>query len=81
MPIFRHFGIAPGHPSLDGDRAFECIDDAGKFHQNAVAHELYDTTPAGDDLGLDQLLPMRLETRQRARLILAHKTAIADDVG
>ena len=47
----------------------------------AVAHEFDDAAPMCADQRLDDVLAKHLECGNRARLVLAHEAAVADDVG
>jgi hypothetical protein len=67
--------------AADLDRARDRIDRAGEFGQQAVAHELDDPAFVLGDLGLDQVLAMRAERRERAGLVVADQTAVTHDVG
>ena len=65
---------------LDGECAFDRIDDGGKFHQHPVAHQLDDAPAAFGCLGIEYLAPVGLERGKRARLILGHELRIAHHV-
>ena len=77
----RHVGIALGHAALDFDRAAHGIDDAGELDQHAVAGGLDDTAGMLGDLGIDQFAAMRLQSRERAFLVVADQPAVAGDIG
>ena len=78
---FRHIGGSIGHVPLDLDGAMDRLDGAGKFGKRAVAHRLDDTLFVFSDPGLDHLFKVALEGNERACLVLAHETAVADHVG
>ena len=74
-------GVASGHAALQDDCAFDRIDDAAEFHQQAVAHQLEDAAVVLGDRWLEQLLAVRTQPFERAGLILLHEPAVADHVG
>ena len=80
-PRRRDVGVAPRHPALDLGSAQHRIDDAVEFDQHAVASGLDDAAAVLCNGRIDQLDPMGLETRERARLVDLHQPAIADHVG
>ncbi len=80
-PFRRDVLVALDHAALHRDGALDRIDDAGELDQRAVAHELDDTTVAGGDLAIDEVIPMGLQRRQGAGLVLLHEAAVADHVG
>ena len=49
------------------------VDDAGELAERAVAHELDDAAAVLGDERLDQLLPVRLQSGERAGLVALHK--------
>ena len=51
------------------DCASDRVDDARKFHQQAVAGALDDAAVVLGDLGVDELAPQRLEAFERAFLV------------
>ena len=57
------------------------VGDALELHQHAVAGGLDDAALALGDRGVDQLEPVGLEPRERARLVGLHEPAVADHVG
>jgi hypothetical protein len=72
--------VALGHGRLHLDGEVDGIDDAGEFHQRAVAHQLHGAAAILNLFRLDQVPAQRLEGRKGAGLVLAHQPAIADDV-
>ena len=66
---------------LDVDGEGQGVDDAGELHQRAVAHQLDDGPLVLGRLGLDQLLAVGLELRERALFVGGHEAALTDDVG
>jgi hypothetical protein len=64
--VRRDACIALGHRPLHRDRAAHGIDDAGKFHQQAVAGSLDDAAAVLGDLRIDELAAQRLEAFERA---------------
>jgi hypothetical protein len=77
----RNFGIALPHALLDLDRAADCIHDARKLDENAIARRFHDTTAVLLSFGVDQLSAIFLKARERACLICTHQPAIAGNVG
>ena len=63
--------------ALDGERASDGVDHAGKLHQRAVADELHDPAVVLGDGGSEQRLAMALEGGERPRLVGAHHARIA----
>jgi len=70
-----------GHRLLHRDRAAHRIDDAGEFHQHAVAGGLDDAALVLGDLRVDQLAAEGLEAREGAGLVLAHEPAVSRNIG
>src|ERR1700682_4258660 len=66
-------GIALGHAALHLDRAAHRIDDAGEFHQYAVAGGFDNAAAVLLDLEVDEVAPDCLQRRQSALLIGAHQ--------
>ena len=79
--LWRYFRRCPGHGLLDGDAARHRGDDAVELDESAVAHQLGETTVVRGKERVDDLGTVALERGQRARLVLAHETAVAHDVG
>ena len=75
-PVFH-----PGIACLHHDRAAHRIDDAGKFHQQAVARSLDEATAVLGDLRIEELAAQRFETFERAFLIHAHQPRIPRHIG
>ena len=76
-----HVIVALSHFGLDGNRAGYGVDYARKLDQRPVAHQFDDAPVIVGDLWIDQLLPVRLERSQSARLVPLHETAVANHVG
>ena len=74
-------GIAVDHRPLDLARAPDCIDDARKFHQHAVACGLDDAAVMLADLRIAKLAAMRPQASECPRLIRSHQPRIACDIG
>jgi len=80
--VVRREPLIPlGHRLLHLDRAAHRIDDAGKFHQQAVAGGLDDAAVVLGDLRIEELLPQRFEALVRALLVGAHQPRIAGHIG
>jgi hypothetical protein len=62
-----------GHRQLHFDRAAHRVDDAGKFHQQAVAGGLYDAAVVFGDLQIKEIAAQRLEAFVRAFLVRPHQ--------
>ena len=73
-------GVAFHHLLLDGNGAFDCSDDRGKFQQHAVAGRL-DQPPTMLLHDWGRSLAMFAHCPCRARLILAHQARIAHNIG
>ena len=50
-----------------------CIDNRGKFQQQAVTHGLYDAASVLSDPIINQFCPVGVQSNQSAGLIHAHK--------
>ena len=70
-----------GHRLLHRDRAAHRIDDAGKFHQQAVAGGLDDAAAMLGDFRVDQLAAQRFEAFERALLVRPHQPRIPRHIG
>ena len=79
--VFGRLGVAVDHRPLDLDRATHRIDDAGKFHQHAVAGGLDDASVMLPDLRVDELATMRLQAVEGALLIRSHQPRITRHIG
>jgi hypothetical protein len=79
--VRRDTDVAFGHRLLHFDRAAHRIDDAGKFHQQAVASGLDDAAPVLGDLGINKLAAQRLEPFERAFLVRTHQARIPRHIG
>jgi hypothetical protein len=64
--FLRDLRIPADHATLDLDRAAQRIHHARKLHQHAVARGLHDESAVFVDLGIDQVVPMRLQPGKRA---------------
>src|SRR5262249_51060228 len=80
-PVLRHVGTSLRQAALQRHRAFHSIDDAGKFRQQSVAHQLEDAAMVFFDLRLEELSAAGAEAIKASRLVLFHESRIADDVG
>src|SRR6202011_1060390 len=74
--VYRHTGVTLGHCLLHLDRATYRIDDAGKFHQQAVAGGLDEAAPMLGDLRIDELAAQRFEAFERTLFIRPHQPRI-----
>ena len=79
--FFGKIGVAIRHRSLNVGRALHRVDDAGELDQHPIAHQLDDASMMLRDRGVDDFFAVRLEPGERSRLVGAHETAVADDVG
>jgi len=70
-----------GHRLLHRDRAPHRIDDAGKFHQQAVAGGLDDAAPVLGDFRIDELAAQRFEPFERAFFVRPHQPRISRHIG
>ena len=61
-------------------RAFDGIDHAAEFGQQAVAGQLEDAAVMSGDFGFEEVFPVRAQALERVRLIILHEAAVADDV-
>ena len=77
----RQAGVALDHAVLHLDGATHRIDHASELDEAAVAGALHHAAVMGGDRGIDQIAAQRPEPRERAILIRARQSAIADDVG
>jgi hypothetical protein len=74
-------GVPLGHRLLHRDRAAHRVDDAGKFHQQAVAGGLDDPPAVLGDLRIEELTAQRFQTFERALLIRPHQPRIPRHIG
>ena len=65
---------------VDLDGAMHRVDDAGKFHQHAIAGGLDDATVIFRDFWVDELAAMRLEPVEGAFLVGSHQPGIAGNI-
>ena len=77
---FGRPGVALDHQLLDRNRAFDGGDDRRKLQQQAVARRL-DDAPADACYDWARRLAMLPNAKRRPRLVLAHESRVADDVG
>ena len=76
----RNGGVAFDHAALDVNGAAYCVDDTDKLDQHAVARGLDDATAVLSNLGVNELLAVRLELAQRTFLVGAHQPTVAGDI-
>ena len=79
--VRRDTGVPLGHRLLHRDRAAHRIDDAGKFHQQAVAGGLDDAAVVLGDLRIEKLAAQRFEAFERAFLVRPHQPRIPRHIG
>jgi hypothetical protein len=60
-----------GHSRLDFERRLDCIDRAGEFHQDTVAHYLDDAAAITSEAWVDDLGAAFLQLRKRSGLVMA----------
>jgi hypothetical protein len=72
--------IAPRHLALNLRCAESRFNDAAKLGQDAVAHQLDDPAAVFGNRRLDELRTLHLQCGERARFVLAHHAAVADDI-
>ena len=75
------FAIVGRHALLPSHGAGDGVDDALKFHEEAVAHELDDPALMRRDQGFERLFAQARKSSERAGLVLAHEARVAHDVG
>jgi len=80
MRLFGRLTINLGQRLLDGRGAFDRIHSTAEFGQEAVSHQLEDAPAMARDGRLNQLDPPLTQALEGTRLILLHKTAVADHV-
>src|SRR5262249_2387637 len=78
--IRRIDGTLYRHRFFDFHRASESVSTARKFNKHPVAREFHDPTAMRDVFGVNDCLALRFYPRERARLVLAHESAIINDV-
>jgi hypothetical protein len=78
--LVRKAAIAFEHRALQRYCATYSIYDAGKFGQEAVAHEFEDAAVVPCDLRLKQFLAVRPDSFERAQLIRAHQPTVTYDI-
>ena len=68
-PLFGHIDVALAHPALDLGGTGNRVHDARELDKHPVAGELDDAPLVLGDLGVDHLVAMRLQSRQRPGLV------------
>ena len=66
---------------LDGEGAFDRINDAGEFHQGAVPHQLDHAALVGGNRRVEESLAVAPQRPQRPGFVGAHHAGIANHVG
>jgi hypothetical protein len=79
--ILGRFGIALGHPVLDGDRASDGLHDAREFQEQPVTGRLDDAAFVLGDFRIDEFAAMGTKARECAGFVLAHEAAVTGDIG
>ena len=79
--IFGLVLIFRRHGTLDVDRALDSVNHAGELDQRAIAHQLNDASVVLCNLGINDVVAGGLEIGKGSGLILAHESAVADNVG
>jgi hypothetical protein len=79
--IVGHILVALGHAALDGNRALNRIDHATELGQEPVSRQLEDAPSVLFDLRLEQFFAVRLQPRERTRLILLHESGVPHHIG
>jgi hypothetical protein len=74
-------GVALALQSLGLDRATQGIYDTVEFHQQPVAHGLYQPTMMPGDRGFKHLAQVVLKPRARSFFVDLAQAPIADDIG
>jgi hypothetical protein len=69
-----------GHPTLEGNRTFHSINNAGEFGEQPVTHQLEDAAEMLLDFGFEQLLTVGSQPLKCRRFGLLHEAAIANHV-
>ena len=80
-PVRRNSRVALEEAVLHFDCAAHRVDHAAEFDEAAVASVLDDPAVMRADGGINQIAAQPPEPRQRAVLVRARETAIADDIG
>jgi len=78
--IQRCIGHGMVHRALPSQGAFDGVHHAGKFNQQAVAHQLDHAPPVPVDDRFDGVLAQSIEAGKRACLVIAHQARIANHV-
>ena len=71
---------SPAHALLDLYSTGKCGDDAWKFGENSVAHELNDSSLVFGYFGLDQFPTDFRQSSHRAGFVISHQSAVTDNV-
>jgi hypothetical protein len=75
----RDIGVSRAHSSLHLGGTAQSVYYAGEFYKDTVAGCFEDTSPMFGDLGVDQPTAQRFEPRQRAFLIRADQSRVANN--
>ena len=78
--VFGYARVALHHRVLDFDRAADCVDDAAKLDQRAVAGALDDAAVMHRDRRVDEIAAQGAQPRQGAVLVRACEPAEADHI-
>lgn len=79
-PPRLHVGVTLGNPGLDHIGAIDRIDDAGELGQQPIPCRVDDAATMAGNLGREHRLPMLFQTAHGAVLVLAHQSAVANDI-
>jgi hypothetical protein len=79
--LCRDPSVPLGHHLLHRDCAAHRVDDAGKFHEHAVAGGLDYAAMVLGDSRIEELAAQRLETFERPFLVRSHQPRIPRDIG
>ena len=71
--FLRNSGVAFGHTALHVDRTTHRVDHAGELQQETIARGLDDPAPMFGYLGINQVLAVGLQSRQRGAVVTAHE--------
>ena len=77
----RDAGVSLGHRLLHRDGAAHRVDDAGKFHQHAVARGLDDAALMLGDFRIEEFAAQRLEALEGTLLVRSHQPRVACHIG
>jgi hypothetical protein len=79
-PPRLYVGVALGNPGLDRIGAIDGVHDAGELGQQPVACRIDDAATMTGNLGRKHRLPVLSQTAHGAFLVLAHQSAVANDI-